>query len=99
MVLTGGGGRFGAAVIMKIAYGHQIESDDDEYIKLAVEAMDVLNETHMTGKYWVEFMPFIRHFPTWVPGAASVKFGARWKPVVLEMVNRPFDAVKNDPVS
>ena len=28
------GRRFGAAVIMKIAYGHQIESDDDEYIKL-----------------------------------------------------------------
>lgn len=83
-----------AAVILDIVYGLRIERMDDEYIKLAVESMDVFSESRVTGRYWVDFIPFLRHIPPWVPGAAAVKFGAKWRPEVEEMVNKPFDSIK-----
>ncbi|KAI0698605.1 CyP450 monooxygenase [Cytidiella melzeri] len=84
-----------ATTIMDIVYGHKIQNMDDEYIKMIVETMDVFNETKTTGKYWVDFIPILRHVPPWVPGAAASKTGARWRPVIQEMINKPFDAIKN----
>ncbi|KAI0698606.1 CyP450 monooxygenase [Cytidiella melzeri] len=84
-----------ATTIMDIVYGHRIQDMDDEYIKLIVEAFDVLIETKTTGKYWIDFIPILRYVPPWVPGATATKYGARWHPVIQEMINKPFDAIKN----
>ncbi|KAI0092433.1 CyP450 monooxygenase [Irpex rosettiformis] len=83
-----------ATIILDIVYGLQIESMDDEYIRMAIESMDAFSESRVSGRYWIDFMPFLRHIPSWVPGAAAVKLGARWHPVVEEMINKPFDAIK-----
>ena len=79
---------------MDIVYGFQIESMDDEYLKLAIESMDAFAASRIAGKYWVDFMPFLKYVPSWVPGAAAVKYGARWRPVVDEMMSRPFEEIK-----
>ena len=83
-----------ATIILDIVYGLQVESMDDEYIKLVVQSMDAFSESRVTGRYWVDFMPFLKYIPPWVPGAVAVKYGAQWLPKVREMVNRPFDSIK-----
>ncbi|KAI0698607.1 CyP450 monooxygenase [Cytidiella melzeri] len=84
-----------AAVIVDVVYGQQIDSMDDEYITSATQGQHVLNESRIPGKYWVDFMPILQYVPSWVPGAAAVKYCARWRPSVLNMIDRPFDAIKN----
>ncbi len=79
---------------MDIVYGLEIKSMDNKYVKLAIESMEVFASSHMSGKYWVNFMPILKYVPAWVPGAEAVKFGKKWRPVVEEMVNRPFDEIK-----
>lgn len=35
-------GRFSAAVVVEIAYGHEVKSSDDEYVELAEKSNDIL---------------------------------------------------------
>ena len=51
------GRRFGAAVIMKIAYGHQIETDDDEYIKMTENVSLAHVDAGDPGTAPVDFFP------------------------------------------
>ena len=51
------GDRFGAAVIMKIAYGHQIERDDDEYIKMTENVSLAHVDAGDPGTAPVDFFP------------------------------------------
>jgi hypothetical protein len=82
-----------ASIIVEIVYGFKIESMDDEYIKAAADSMCALGETRIPGKFWVDFMPWLRHVPAWVPGTAAVRFGEYWHPKVEKMINAPFDAI------
>ncbi|KAI0085092.1 cytochrome P450 [Irpex rosettiformis] len=82
------------ATVFDIVYGITIKDMDDDYVKTVIEALEVVEETKVPGKYWVDFMPLLKYVPQWVPGAAFVKFAARSRPVVEEMLNKPFDAVR-----
>lgn len=72
---------------------------DDEYIRLVTQSLDALGESRIHGRFWVDFMPFIRYIPRWLPGAASAKFAYRWRPVVEQMVNKPFQDIMEQIVS
>ncbi|KAI0092442.1 CyP450 monooxygenase [Irpex rosettiformis] len=84
-----------AAVVLDIVYGQEVRSMDDEYIALTVASIEAFNETKTLGKFWVDFMPFLKYLPTWLPGAAAVKYGAQWRPVTEEMLDRPFRAIQS----
>ena len=77
----------------------QIESMDDEYIKIVVKSLKLGSEGQTTGKYWVDFMPFLKYVPAWVPGTASVRLGARCHPLVQEVINKAYDTVKSGAVN
>jgi hypothetical protein len=87
-----------ASIIVDVVYGLKVEGMNDDYIKAAIESMDVFSESRVFGKFWVDFMPWLRHIPSWVPGTA-VQFGAYWRPKVEKMINGPFDAVADGSVS
>ena len=56
-MLIRGARRFGAAVIMKIAYGHEIVSDGDEYIKLTENVSLAHVDAGDPGTAPVDFFP------------------------------------------
>ena len=58
--------RFGAAVIMKIAYGHQIERDDDEYIKLTENVSLAHVDAGDPGTAPVDFFPIRKELAYYV---------------------------------
>jgi hypothetical protein len=88
-----------ATIIMDVVYGIQIQGMDDNYIKLALTALEVIVKTRVPGKFWIEFMPILKYVPSWVPGTTAVRFGEKWKHAVEDMVNVPYDAVKTGEVS
>ena len=73
-----------------MVYGRQVESLDDEYIKLANEEFDVIMQAKKPGAFFVDFMPFIRHIPSCIPGAASRKFAEKHRPTVERLRDEAF---------
>lgn len=88
-----------AATVIDLVYGQEIVSMDEEYMKLTVESIDGFVESKAFGKFWVDFMPFLKYLPAWLPGADAVKYGARFRPVTEEMLDRPFREIQSGAVS
>ena len=49
--------RFATAIIIKIAYGHDIVSDDDHYLKITDEIGSALNNSGPVGNTPVDWIP------------------------------------------
>ncbi|PSR73379.1 hypothetical protein PHLCEN_2v10671 [Hermanssonia centrifuga] len=85
-----------AAIILGITYGIQVHDMNDDYIKLARKSVEGLVLARRPGVFWVDYFPLLKYIPAWVPGASGKQLGRFYKPLVEEMKNRPFNAVKND---
>ncbi|KAI0355429.1 CyP450 monooxygenase [Trametes cingulata] len=83
---------FGAS-IMGIVYGLEIADDDDKYLSIARKAMDVFDDFMVPGRYMVESLHFLRHIPSWFPGAGFKRKAAVGRKHVLALRNVPFEAV------
>ncbi|KAG7100011.1 hypothetical protein E1B28_001798 [Marasmius oreades] len=64
--------RNAGALIMKVAYGYTVSSVDDYYLKLVERHFEILEET-LSLPYMVEFFPFLKYLPSWVPFAGFRK--------------------------
>ncbi|KAL4253122.1 hypothetical protein AB1N83_012925, partial [Pleurotus pulmonarius] len=87
-------GRFSTAIVMSIAYGHQIDSDDDEYLLIAQESGYSLTNGGPPGGTMVDFFPILRHFPSWFPGTYYYKFARERRWSIDDLYNRPYEHVK-----
>ena len=67
---------------------------DDEYVKLAEHVGEGIGQAQIPGKFWVEFFPFTRYLPGWIPGVQFKKHAEYYKPMINRMVSSPFEAVK-----
>ncbi|RPD62682.1 CyP450 monooxygenase [Lentinus tigrinus ALCF2SS1-7] len=65
--------------VVKVVYGIP-EQDDHQYVAMMEKVLDVA-EAFTPGRYLVEFMPFLRHIPAWVPGAGFQHDFAGWRNV------------------
>ncbi|KIP03405.1 hypothetical protein PHLGIDRAFT_121631 [Phlebiopsis gigantea 11061_1 CR5-6] len=81
-------------ISMKIAYGYHGVEADEELFDLAVEANRCFDETAVFGVWMVDLFPALKHIPSWFPGAEFKRYAARAHAVVTNVVNKPFDAVK-----
>ncbi|TFK83549.1 cytochrome P450 [Polyporus arcularius HHB13444] len=66
------------SAIVKILYGLDVAEKNDKYIAMMARALEG-GEAFVPGKYYVEFLPFLRHIPAWVPGAGFQKDFAWWR--------------------
>ncbi|KAI0295664.1 cytochrome P450 [Multifurca ochricompacta] len=80
-------------VIMGIAYGIDIAPHDDPYVSLAEKALQAVESASITG-WTFDMLPFYMHLPWWFPGASFKKEAAKWAPHIDEMVNKPYQTVK-----
>ncbi|KAK7677333.1 hypothetical protein QCA50_019663 [Cerrena zonata] len=82
------------AIILKIAYDMDISDLRDEYVLLAQEAVEGISIVTVPGICWLEHFPFLRYIPTWVPWTYSKRITEYYRPIVENMVNKPFDEIK-----
>ncbi|KAG6890233.1 hypothetical protein C0995_010246 [Termitomyces sp. Mi166 len=85
---------FAAATIFPITYGHTITSVDDVFIKLAEKAATLTVESGTPAASLVDFIPALRHIPTWAPFAEFKRKALKTRVAVEEMMNIPFEMVK-----
>ncbi|KAG6831246.1 hypothetical protein H0H87_005812 [Tephrocybe sp. NHM501043] len=76
--------RYSTSIVIEVAYGHRITSDDDPYVKLAE---DVCERAANSGP------PGVRHFPSWFPGAYYAAFARDSQQTVRNLYEYPLNHV------
>ncbi|ESK89309.1 cytochrome p450 [Moniliophthora roreri MCA 2997] len=89
--------RSAAAIILNVIYGIEIDESVDEqgdnFVTLADRALRSLSQAGIFGTYMVDYIPMLKHLPTWFPGASFRRHALKWRHFTQEMVNRPFELV------
>ncbi|THH21693.1 hypothetical protein EUX98_g8294 [Antrodiella citrinella] len=101
--------RFIATLILDIAYGYQVNTDDDALvdlgeatthnIALAGSAGSITGDINSCKQrlycMLVDFLPFLKHYPTWLPGSAWKKHIEYTAVMVEKMQTVPYNTVKS----
>ncbi|KDR77596.1 hypothetical protein GALMADRAFT_245744 [Galerina marginata CBS 339.88] len=66
--------RNAVAVILKVAYGYQVESIDDPLVLQLEQGLKMTGTLSVPGKFLVEFIPLLRFVPSWIPGAGFKRY-------------------------
>ncbi|OBZ67543.1 O-methylsterigmatocystin oxidoreductase [Grifola frondosa] len=75
-----------------IMYG--FEPQDDKYFFLLEKASESTAEGLVSGTFLVEFIPFLKYIPSWVPGAGFQKKFAEWRAASAGLRDIPFGVAK-----
>ncbi|KDR70208.1 hypothetical protein GALMADRAFT_255080 [Galerina marginata CBS 339.88] len=89
--------RYAGGLTLSVVYGYEALSNDDEFLELAEECVNLLaNRIASGGGIWpVDVLPVLRYLPTWMPGAAFKRNAKKWKRKMEEFVDLPYEFVKN----
>ncbi|KAI0639049.1 cytochrome P450 [Trametes polyzona] len=90
--------RFTGGQTLSIVYGYRATAADDPLLKMVDETLDLLSN-HIAsvgaGIWLVDVLPFLKHVPSWMPGASFKRKAAIWKAVIERGANAPFQLVKS----
>jgi len=77
------------AIILKISHGYTINRDGtDAFVTLAQETLDAFSIS-LTGPWAVDVLPFLKHFPSWLPGMGLKNLAKKWKRLADAIVKKP----------
>lgn len=79
-----------------MVYGHEVKSDNDEFLQLAEYCVWLLsNKIASSGGIWpVDVFPLLKHIPSWFPGMAFKRNAVKWKTSMQEFIDKPFEYVQ-----
>ncbi|THH28972.1 hypothetical protein EUX98_g5215 [Antrodiella citrinella] len=86
--------RFTQALIMDIAYGHQVTTDDDKYIEMGEKGNHAFATAGSAGSMLVDFFPILKHYPTWLPGSAFKIRAINAAKLLRTMHDVPYNEIK-----
>ncbi|KAJ3491621.1 hypothetical protein NLI96_g551 [Meripilus lineatus] len=86
--------RFASAVILEIAYGHRVETDDDPYLQLTEDINQCVAGAGEPGMAAIDFIPLLRYLPAGFPGASVVNHCKQFRPVLQNAIDIPFKDVE-----
>ncbi|KIL71227.1 hypothetical protein M378DRAFT_154728 [Amanita muscaria Koide BX008] len=82
---------------MAVGFGYDVvPGQKDRYVELANFAIDKAQELISPGRTLIAVFPFLKHIPTWFPGAFTQRLCARVKKAAVEYRNQPFEFVKTN---
>ncbi|KII86913.1 hypothetical protein PLICRDRAFT_273725 [Plicaturopsis crispa FD-325 SS-3] len=79
-------------VIMDTSYGIKIKPRNDEYIRAAHIANDSLFMAAAPGSFYVDYLPFLKYVPEWMPGAGFKRKAREWRKLQDDVFNLPYEA-------
>ncbi|KAL4259700.1 Cytochrome P450 superfamily protein [Pleurotus pulmonarius] len=80
-----------AASILSVTYGVDVRpEEDDPNIERADKASANFSDAAISGIFLVDILSFLKHVPSWMPGAGFKRFAEKSLPNTLDMMNTPF---------
>ncbi|TFK33336.1 cytochrome P450 [Crucibulum laeve] len=86
---------FSTSIIMHIAYGREVISDDDIFVKIVEDAAQGFNSCGPAGNTIVDLLPFLQYMPSWFPGTYYAEKARSYKAAVKKVHDFPYDTIKN----
>ncbi|EIW55755.1 cytochrome P450 [Trametes versicolor FP-101664 SS1] len=89
--------RYVGAQTLSIVYGYRMTEADDLFLRLAEQTQDMLSNdiaSGGTGMWMVDILPFLKHLPSWFPGAGFQTKAADWKAKIEYAADAPFNWTK-----
>ncbi|RXW22004.1 hypothetical protein EST38_g3849 [Candolleomyces aberdarensis] len=83
-----------AETILSVAYGMQIQQENDPYVKLSEDANRGAIIAAVPGRFLVEFIPILKYVPAWFPGASFKQKAQEWYKMTRAMVEVPYADAK-----
>ncbi|KAF5321938.1 hypothetical protein D9619_001235 [Psilocybe cf. subviscida] len=80
--------------ILSVTYGLDVQPKNDPFIESAEKAIESLQNIPYPGAYLVDHFHFLKYIPAWLPGAKFKRDANEWRKLTLDMINKPFDALK-----
>ncbi|KZT61301.1 cytochrome P450 [Calocera cornea HHB12733] len=82
------------AFIMLTTYGTEPGKERDALIEQAKHVVEHFSVAATPGNWIVDFVPFLKHVPAWVPGCGFNATAKAWRAELEHLVNSPFDKVQ-----
>lgn len=67
---------------------------NDDAVLVAEKAVEGASIGSIPGICWLQYFPFAKHIPSWIPGTLSKKLAKEYVPFVAAMVDKPYEEVK-----
>jgi hypothetical protein len=91
--------RTAGAIILNIAYGYELQGDDDPLVDLVDRAIVQFSLSTTPGAWLVDVLPFLKYIPAWVPGAGFKRTAKEWKNTIDDMAETPYNLTKEKVVA
>ncbi|OTB02671.1 hypothetical protein M426DRAFT_61715 [Hypoxylon sp. CI-4A] len=88
--------RFASAIVLRIGFGVTVRSDDDPYIKIAIDANMATGGGGNPGTALVDYMPIFRHIPESLNFSKSLQHARKWGWAIQNLHDIPFSAIKKE---
>ncbi|GLI79445.1 hypothetical protein PoHVEF18_007780 [Penicillium ochrochloron] len=83
------------AVILKIAYGYNIEQHKrDPLVDMANLALERFSIAGTPGAWLVDMVPILKYVPAWFPGVGFKRTAQEWKKHLEDVVDKPYAFVQ-----
>ena len=86
-------------IVFRIVYGITIKEENDEFVALAERALQITSEGLRPGKFLVQYLPFLRYVPSWMPGTGWQRQFKEWHDASARFQEEPFAHVQRAIVS
>jgi hypothetical protein len=95
--------RYSGSLTLNIVYGYEVVSNEDPFLTMAEDAVDVLsNEIASGGGIWlVDLLPWLNKIPRWAEGLPGMSFkpkSRKWRRMMEDWVDGPFEYTKKSMV-
>ncbi|TFK74225.1 cytochrome P450 [Pluteus cervinus] len=84
------------AIILSVIYDYDVSHKDDHFVDLMERALAIGVTAALPGSHLVNTFPFLRHLPTWFPGAGFHRIAAHSRELVKEIRREPYEMVRKD---
>ncbi|KAF9459517.1 cytochrome P450 [Collybia nuda] len=84
---------YATSVILQVAYGQQVSSNDDPFVKITLDAGYAIANGGPPASTPVDFFPFLRFMPSWFPGCHYANFARDNKFAIDALMNYPYEKV------
>ncbi|KAJ7112408.1 cytochrome P450 [Mycena crocata] len=82
------------SIVLRIAYGHIVAGGRDRFVDLAEELSKMTGEAIQPGRWLVDSFPFLRHVPSWFPGAGFKRWASQKRKRSDEIIFGPLNFVQ-----
>ncbi|KAG4271308.1 hypothetical protein FPRO04_11070 [Fusarium proliferatum] len=84
------------SIMLRILYNYETDpSKSDHIVNMANIVMEEFSQATTPGAWMVDFIPWLRHIPDWMPGAGFKKTAKLFRQHLLQNVQDPYQYVKD----